>query len=108
MLDSVELFFTTYKNTAWAFFAGFAFIVTLGKIHSIAAAASDRRAKKLIDEALMRQRQDNQAQVIDRLVICMEEQAKENRRYCDAVSNQAKSFADLRASIAKYPPEDRQ
>ncbi len=61
----LELFLSQYSNTAWAFFTSFAFILTIARIILMIKNANEKRAKELIDRALIDQRQQYQSQHFD-------------------------------------------
>ena len=101
MFDSVELFFTAYKNTAWAFFSLIALIVALTKIINFARAIHKTTVDKAIERALIKQRQKNQAEVIDELLKVIHSQSEENRRYCAVVSKYARETAAVKLLLNK-------
>lgn len=64
-MDKIELFFVTWKNTAWAFFSFVAFVVAMGKILFMLRTLYKDHVDKMVEKALLNQRHEFQAQYFD-------------------------------------------
>ncbi len=90
ILHPIEIFFKNWSYTAGAVMSSILFVVAMGRIIGFAMKAHNSMIMKASVQALINQRQDNQADVIDQLLSVIKGQAADNKRYC-AVINRSSS-----------------
>jgi len=88
-MTELEAFFTAYKNTAWAFFSFIGFMFVVIKVFMIARNLYITHITKAVNDALLDQRQEFQAQLFDI-------QEKRHTDYCKAMVDFAIDAAIVR------------
>ena len=94
-MNEVELFFFTWKYTSIAFFSSIGFIVAMGRIASFLMGAHNRIVSDAVEQALIKQRQDNQGDILDEFIKVIKEQQSDIKRYCKAKEDDAINSAIL-------------
>lgn len=94
-MHEVEQFFFNWKYTSVAFFSAFGFILAIWKIGAMIAKAHCSIVLNAVEQALIDQRQNYQAEAIDKLLEVIDEQQNDIRRYSKAKEDDAINSAKV-------------
>ena len=91
----IEIFFNNWSYTAGAIMSSVLFVVAVGRIVSMIAKAYIVSVEEAVKQALINQRQDNQAEVLDEFIKVIKEQQVDIKEY----SKQLCRSADEKAAV---------